>query len=201
MAQDKRKWRHADLTKEQKDRFPWNQQAVDLSRMPTSPVELFEIFFDQEVLEIITEFSKMYARSKGNMAFSTTPEELQTFLAILLLSGYSPVLRRRMYWSSEEDVSKEAVQSAMSRNRFEELMRYLHVKDNSSLDIEDRMSKVRPLMTFLNEKFSYLLQSFPDTKSKHRRKARCQTIYSGQVNQVRIHDVAAYHLSRLRSSV
>ena len=110
--------------------------------LPSSPVELFECFFDREIFETFAEYSKTYAQSKGNMTFSTTPEELQTFLAILLLSGYGPVPRRRMYWSSDEDVGKDCVQSAMSRNRFEEMLRYLHVSDNAHLDVGDKMSKV-----------------------------------------------------------
>ena len=121
--------------------------------LPSSPVELFECFFDREILETFAEYSKTYARSKGNMAFSTTPDELQTFLAILLLSGYGPVPRRWMYWSSDEDVGKDCVQSAMSRNRFEEMLRYLHVSDNAHLDVGDKMSKVRPLLSHMNEKF------------------------------------------------
>lgn len=150
---NQREWRHTDLSNRQKQRFPWNRTVVDISKMPTSPVDLFECFFDQELLETFAEFSKTYARSKGNMTFATTSEELKTFLAILLLSGYSPVPRRRMYWSSDEDVGKDAVQAAMSRNRFDEMMRYFHVSDNTLLDATDKMSKVRPLLTYLNEKF------------------------------------------------
>ena len=45
------------------------------------------------------------------------------------------------------------VQSAMSRNRFEEMLRYLHVSDNAHLDVGDKMSKVRPLLSHMNEKF------------------------------------------------
>ena len=44
--------------------------------LPSSPVELFECFFDREILEAFAEYSKTYARSKGNMTFSATPEEL-----------------------------------------------------------------------------------------------------------------------------
>ena len=45
------------------------------------------------------------------------------------------------------------VQSAMSRNRFEEMLRYLHVSDNAHIDVGDKMSKVRPLLSHMNEKF------------------------------------------------
>ena len=137
----------------QKQRISWKQTAADLLKMPFSLVDLFECFFDKGILETFAEFSKIYARSKGNITFKTTHEEIQTFFAILLLSGYSPVPRRRMYWSSDEDVGKGAVQSAMSRNHFEEMLRYFHVNDNAHLDATDKISKTWSLLTHMNEKF------------------------------------------------
>lgn len=41
----------------------------------------------------------------------------------------------------------------MSRNRFQEIKKYIHFADNSSIDKSDRMYKLRPLMVLLNSKF------------------------------------------------
>ena len=147
-------WRNTDLSIMQKQNISRKKTAADLLKMPFSLVDLFECSFDNEILETFAEFSKIYARSKGNMTFKTTPEENQTFFAILLLSGYTPVPRKRMYWSSDEDVGKDSVQAAMSRNCFEEMLRYFHVSDNAHLDVAHKMSKVWPLLTHccMNEK-------------------------------------------------
>lgn len=102
---------------------------------------------------MIVQFSITYARSKGNHSFSVNSGEMRTFLAILLLSGYNTVPRRRMYWSQNDDVRNVAVVSAMTRDRFDDIMRYLHLSDNARLDAEDKMAKVRPLMSMLNERF------------------------------------------------
>ena len=41
----------------------------------------------------------------------------------------------------------------MSRDRFEEIMKYIHFNDNTHLDPEEKYPKVRPLMHHLNTKF------------------------------------------------
>jgi hypothetical protein len=45
------------------------------------------------------------------------------------------------------------IQNAMRRNRFEELMQYVHLSNNFVLPADDRFGKVRPLVNHLNEKF------------------------------------------------
>nr|CAD7414248.1 unnamed protein product [Timema poppensis] len=75
----------------------WQDMDLPLAPEPTweqpkwlqnnySPVEIFEIFFDNEVLELI----------KGNIKFKVTINEIKVFLGILLLSGYCSVPRYRM---------------------------------------------------------------------------------------------------------
>nr|CAD7416104.1 unnamed protein product [Timema cristinae] len=45
----------------------------------------------------------------------------------------------------------EAVSKAMSRNTFEDILKYLHVCDNLTLDENDKLDKVRPLWLLLNK--------------------------------------------------
>ena len=62
------------------------------------PVEVFELFFDNELLELIVVPSILYAKQSGNYSFVTNPEEMRVVLGILLLSGYHPLPGRRMHW-------------------------------------------------------------------------------------------------------
>ncbi|KAK0057933.1 PiggyBac transposable element-derived protein 3 [Biomphalaria pfeifferi] len=78
---------------------------------------------------------------------------MQCFIGVLLLSGYTVVPRRRMYWSLDQDVRNEAVAKAMSRNRFDEILRYFHPADNENLPEGDRFGKVRTMLTMLNERW------------------------------------------------
>jgi hypothetical protein len=97
--------------------------------------------------------TKTYAHQKGAHLFDVSPDEIRTFLAILLTSGYVTLPRRRMYWEQKNDVHNTAISSAMARNRFEEILQYLHVADNMSLSATDKMAKVRPIFAMLNERF------------------------------------------------
>lgn len=63
-----------------------------------------------------------------------------------------------MYWELAEDVHNNAVAKAMSRNRFDDLMKYLHFCENSKIDKNDKFAKIRPVMSMLNERW---LQYFP----------------------------------------
>jgi DNA excision repair protein ERCC-6 len=58
-----------------------------------------------------------------------------------------------MYWERTSDVRNEAVTGAMSMNCFEEILRYLHVADNTQLDPSDKMAKIRPLLSHLNDRY------------------------------------------------
>ena len=58
-----------------------------------------------------------------------------------------------MYWSVEEDFRVPLVANAMSRNRFDEILRFLHFNDNPNLVKTDKMTKLRPLIDRLNQKF------------------------------------------------
>ena len=46
----------------------------------------------------------------------------------------------------------------MSRNRFEQIHRFLHFNDNSAIDKNDKIFKIRPLIRHLNDMFQKLIQ-------------------------------------------
>lgn len=95
-----------------------------------TPVEFFELFFDAEVIDLIVNCTNRYAPEKCEVRFLVTSNEIKVLLAILLLSGYNLLPRCRMYWEESPDSYNPAVSNAMSRNRFEQIMRFLHVCDN-----------------------------------------------------------------------
>ena len=117
----------------------------------TSPTKIFNQFFDDEVIDYLVDMSKLYAhREKGRHSFNIDRSEMRLFIAVLLVSGYNELPRRKLYWENSSDVKNEAISEAMSRNRFEEILAMLHCCDNSQLDLNDKMSKVRPLYNLIN---------------------------------------------------
>ena len=64
---------------------------------------------------------------------------MRSLLGILLVSGYTKVPRRRMYWKLSTDTHNDAIASAIFRNRFMECLLYLHLADNEQLDVNDSL--------------------------------------------------------------
>ena len=53
------------------------------------------------------------------------------------------------YWSTDEFLGNTSIQKVMSKNRFEEISRFLHLNDSTlqpqrGEDVYDRLYKVRP---------------------------------------------------------
>ena len=118
-----------------------------------SPTGIFDLFFDDEVVQYLVDMTNLYAhRDKGKHLFNISGSEMRLFIVILLLSGYNVLPRRKMYRENSDDVKNKSVSNAMSRNRFEEIISMLHCCDNEQLDPDDKMSKVRPLYNVINQR-------------------------------------------------
>lgn len=102
-----------------------------------TPLEFFHLFFDEEVLANIEEQTNLYAQQK-NCTLQMTRNELLVIFGGLLLSGYSKYPNKRLYWSNETDVPK-ILSDSIRLNRFETILRHLHLNDNSKIDNENKL--------------------------------------------------------------
>ncbi|KAL3220657.1 hypothetical protein MRX96_029737 [Rhipicephalus microplus] len=84
------KWNKRDLN----SCFPVGQscESDSAEETPLTPVEAFEIFFNDEVINLLVENTSTYAQQK-NRLLNVHAGEMKCFLGILLLSGYVPVPR------------------------------------------------------------------------------------------------------------
>ena len=87
-----RKWAKIDLPKQQEVAF---KQSHDMLVNPADvnrpPHQLFDQFFDDDVIEYLCQKANLYVSFNGKMTFSVDKDEKSTFIAILLRSGYSVV--------------------------------------------------------------------------------------------------------------
>lgn len=119
-----------------------------------TPLQLFEMFLTNDILEYIIEETLRYAHNvKNDASFRLDIAELKCFIGILLLSGYHQVPSERMYWSAEPDLGLSIVQEGMTRNKYTKIKAMLHFADNDKLDKSDRTYKIRSLIEKVNEKF------------------------------------------------
>ena len=146
-------WKKVDFKSSQFERFAWNSNET-ISFPDMDPSGYFELFWDNALFEKIRYFWKLYSLQQDpKSSFDVTVQELKVMVGILMISGYSTVPRRRLYWSSECDVRNEMIASAMSCNRFDEILASLHCANNAELPPGDRIGKVRPLINMLNDKY------------------------------------------------
>uniref|UniRef100_H0XLL7 PiggyBac transposable element-derived protein domain-containing protein n=1 Tax=Otolemur garnettii TaxID=30611 RepID=H0XLL7_OTOGA len=145
------------------DRTAWptaggvTEPPNDFTKMRT-PTEILELFLDDEVVELIVMYSNLYAAGKG-VHLGLTGSKLKCFLGIIFLSGYVSVPRRCMFWEQRTDVYNGLVSAAMRCDCFEIIFSNLQVADNANLDPIDKFSKLRPLISILNERF---MKFFPN---------------------------------------
>ena len=83
-----------------------------------SPVELFELFFSDDMKNYITE-------ATNDTGYNLSKIGLETFLGVIILSSFNKRKSQRDDWSSDPLLSYNILQQAMSRTNFEEIKSHL----------------------------------------------------------------------------
>ncbi|XP_065363610.1 piggyBac transposable element-derived protein 2-like [Calliphora vicina] len=149
------KWtrRPCDMEMHRTNTFSENELNMIAKLDGKSSVEVFEVLFDEKVVNLIVEQTCIYASQANEHNFFFNADDLKVFIGILLYSGYHSMPREDMYWQLCEDTHTPLVSQNMSRNRFREIKRFIHLSDNTKLDATDKMAKVRPLSKLLSKNF------------------------------------------------
>ncbi|XP_071053641.1 piggyBac transposable element-derived protein 4-like [Onthophagus taurus] len=123
---------------------------------------LVDLFFSEEFLALLVEQTNLYAKQeianlkkikKSNRAsqwIDVTVSEMKVFIALLLQMGPCTFPSIEHYWSRNKLYNVMFWRSHMSRNRFQLLLRYFHLVDNS-VPSSDRLYKVRPILNHFND--------------------------------------------------
>lgn len=132
-------------------------QSIEEDMANWEPIEFYQKFMDNFILDLIVEESNKYAVQRNPAALlKLTRNELEQFIGILYTISLVKMPSCRLYWSKEFYFEKLA--STMTVNRFEKIKNFLHCSDNLSLpkDSTDRLYKIRPIVDHLQKKFSQL---------------------------------------------
>ena len=137
-------------------------------RDPTGCFNLFMCdYYDQ-----ILQQSNLYANQERRIRADTSPwapitkEELLAFIGLNIAMGVVSLPSIHDYWSTDIIRSHPWFHSVMSRDRFCQLLRYVHVADNSKAlsrdDLNyDKLWKVRPMMNYLISRCAQLYDPHP----------------------------------------
>lgn len=127
-----------------------------------SPLELFELFFDSNVIKRIIRSTKSYAEHKKEakksryVQFTKKPltyAEVMSFLGILILLGIHDVRNYRKAYSAAKAQVLIRLHDLMTCRRFELIGSFIHVvtmEKESSLG-QDPLKKISPLQEYIKK--------------------------------------------------
>lgn len=125
-----------------KKNYPWLQNM--------EPYELFQLYFDNNLIQHLVEQTILYADQQLNPHFSISNEEMQVFLGFILYTGYNRLPHPELHWSLDEDLRATFVSQKMTKNRYKEIKQYIHFADNTKLPRKNTLGKLKPLFDMLN---------------------------------------------------
>ena len=133
-----------------------------------SPLEVFELFFTEELQEMLVVESNRYARQvMGEEQYThwnkITVQELKAYLGFRILMGINHLLSVDDHWSKDSCLHYAPIAEKIPRWRFRKISRYLHFVNNDHLaprgdPAHDRLGKVRPLIDYLGSRFAALYE-------------------------------------------
>jgi hypothetical protein len=121
------------------------------------PIDYFYLMFDEESIVLLTNQSNLYSvQTNLNQPLKITEHEMKQFIGVLLMTGVYSFPQQRFFWMYDTRVPSTS--SVMSRDRFLQIKKFLHVVDNSNQPNMnnpgfDRAHKVRPLLDIVNKNF------------------------------------------------
>lgn len=118
-----------------------------------TPVHTFELFFDNDIFQLLQFEMTRYAIRSGRSIPEFTVEEIKKCFGVLILSGYVPVPDRGDMWSNDNDLRNQLVAESIRRDRFDQFMANCHWADNNDVSTRDKLWKIRPLIDRVQTNF------------------------------------------------
>ena len=128
-------------------------------RTRPAATHFFDLFFDGSVVDQIVQQTNLYASQRGTGRSQTTnggplwvptcPLEIRAFVGVSILMGMKFLPTIRDYWKRTEFLHCSLIPRVFTQNRFESLLRCLHLVNNEIVVTErespryDKLAKVR----------------------------------------------------------
>lgn len=155
----KRMWKKKEKTTKIPEYNEHEGPVIGVFENCKNALDIYLQLLGKSVDDIVYQ-SNLYATQR-NKALKLTKNELLSFIGINFMMAYHQLPSWKMYWNSSPDLGVPFDTNCMTRNRFEEILRYLHCNDNTSIpkNNKDKLYKVRPLATTLNENFKSMYKT------------------------------------------
>ena len=148
------------------DIAPFVQEVGPTVPIPQSEVEVFNLFFTDEVCSYIVEQTNLYAEEVMGEQYThwenVSMEELRAYFGFMTLMGIVTEPAIDDYWRRDE-LHYSPIADRISRQRFRDVHRFLHFDQNRHLPQcgepgYDRLGKVRTILQMLQMKLLHLYQ-------------------------------------------
>ncbi|CAB4059120.1 unnamed protein product [Lepeophtheirus salmonis] len=130
---------------------PTSLDMEETSLSLENPREYFELFFDQNLRYLIILESNRYA-SQHNTTLDLTEDELFVFIGVFFLSCTSSSPHKKRYWSNSE-AFPHVLGNNIGRDRFLNILKYIHFVHNTKIEKSDTRAKLRPFFKVLQASF------------------------------------------------
>ena len=130
--------------------------------------EYFITYFDEEIMRTIVNNTNAYFQycnieentTKRRGWHDVSVNEMYSFLALILLMPHVKKHEIQVYWTTNPMTETSFFAKYMRRDRFVQLLRYLHFADNNNPNANDSLWKIRNIFDNLNTKFGNLFTPF-----------------------------------------
>lgn len=139
---------------------------LEPEELPEKELDFFSLFFNEELIELITRETNEFASAFFTANISdpgpsdapsnfvpVTDKEIRVFLALVMLMSIIKKPTIHMYFTTDTVFATPFFNSAMSRNRFCDVLRFLHFTSDSS---GPRLYKIQPVLEILSKNFKEL---------------------------------------------
>ena len=142
------------------DVAPFVEEVGPTVEIPGVPVDVFNLFFTDDLCSHITEQTNLYAQQVMGTRYATWDQvsmaELRAYFGFNILMGIVTEPAAEDYWRRDE-LHFSPIADRISRKRFRDIHRFLHFTDNTRLTSRgqpgyDRLGKVRPVMNMVQTK-------------------------------------------------
>ena len=141
---------------------PFSEPVGPTVTMPDSPLEIFSLLFTPHTIDHLVRETNRYAEQclvDKDKEWQTNCDEMKAYLGFSILMGIVHEPEIRDYWSQSHLLHYSPVASRISRRRFEEISRYFHLVDNSTLPQRgqpgfSRLQKVKHVLDLVRKQFT-----------------------------------------------
>ena len=134
--------------------------------VPCSILETFFLLFTRDLIQYIADQTNLYAQQcMGPEKYAdwtkVTPEEINAFFGFMILMGLVQLPALSDYWSKDDTFRYGKIADRITRDRFLDIMRYIHFVDNTTLPKHgqegyNKLGKVQPIIDIINKQFQTL---------------------------------------------